>query len=119
MLCVGSNLSYKEIVEMDLSGIEIAFLNCCETGSGRIYSEGIVGLARAFFFAGARQVVVYRGALPDTEQTTNFAHDFYKAYLKTRRAEVALAEAQRNAYESEEDKTGENIWAQYYVMKRY
>lgn len=118
MLYVGSNLSYKEIVEMDLTGIELAFLNCCETGSGRIYAEGVVGLARAFFKAGVKQVVVYRGALPDTEKTTNFAHDFYKAYLQTRRAEVALAEAQRNAYESD-DKTGENIWAQYYVMKRY
>lgn len=113
---VDANLSYKEISQLDLSNVELAFLNCCETGSGRVYTEGIVGLARAFFLAGARQVVVYRGALPDTKQTTVFVRDFYETYLHTQLAEKALAEAQKHAYEKG---FSEDFWAQYYLMKRY
>ena len=95
--------------------MELAFLNCCETGSGRVYSEGLVGLARAFFLAGARQVVVYRGPLPDAPHTPAFVRHFYKEYTRANRADVALAAAQRAAHEAG---VPENFWAQYYVMMR-
>ena len=111
-----SELTYKDISLLDLSKLELAFLNCCETGSGRVYSEGLVGLARAFFNAGARQVVVYRGPLPDTEHTTAFVRDFYAEYIRTNRADVALAAAQRAAHEAG---VPEDFWAQYYVMMRH
>ena len=107
---------YKEISLLDLSKLELAFLNCCETGSGVVYSEGLVGLARAFFFAGARQVVVYRGPLPDKKHTVAFVRDFYASYTRTKRADVALAEAQRAAAEAG---FPEDFWAQYYVMMRH
>ena len=75
-----------------------------------------MGLARAFFFAGARQVVVYRGSLPDTERTTAFMGRFYREYTQTKRADVALAAAQRAAHEAG---VPEDFWAQYYVMMRH
>lgn len=95
--------------------MELAFLNCCDTGDGKLYAGGLVGLARAFFIAGAQQVVVYRGPLPDKETTIRFAGWFYEEYFKTRRADVALASAQRNAFKEE---FPEQFWANYYVLNR-
>ena len=111
-----AELTYKEISRLDLSKLELAFLNCCETGSGHVYSEGLVGLARAFFLAGVRQVVVYRGPLPDTDQTTAFVRRFYEEYNRTMRADVSLAAAQRTSHEAG---VAEDFWSQYYVMMRH
>ena len=80
-----------------------------------MYSEGLVGLARAFFFAGARQVVVYRGPLPDTDQTTAFVRRFYEEYNRTKRADVSLSAAQQTSHEAG---VPEDFWSQYYVMMR-
>ena len=81
-----------------------------------MYSEGLVGLARAFFLAGARQVVVYRGPLPDTTHTTEFVRHFYESYAQENRADKALAAAQRAAHK---EGVTEDFWAQYYVMMRH
>ena len=75
-----------------------------------------MGLARAFFLAGARQVVVYRGPLPDEEHTIAFVRDFYSDYTRTKRADVALAAAQRAAHEAG---VSEDFWSQYYVMMQH
>ena len=111
-----SELSYKEISLLDLSKLELAFLNCCDTGSGRVYSDDLVGLARAFCIAGALQVVVYRGPLPDKKHTAAFVCNFYASYTRTKRADVALAEAKRAAHGAG---VPEDFCAQYYVMMRH
>lgn len=108
-------LTYKEISRFDLSRVQLAFLNCCETGSGTVHSEGLVGLARAFFIAGVKQVVVYSGPVPDTESTLRLVNVFYEEYFKCWRAEMALAVAQRDALERG---VAEDLWASYYVMSR-
>ena len=61
-------------------------------------------------------MAVYRGQLPDTENTTAFVHDFYAEYNRVNRADVALAAAQRAAHEAG---VPEDFWAQYYVMMRH
>ena len=62
-------LSAREIQTLDLSRLELAFLHCCVTGRGRVVEEGLVGIARAFLFAGARAVVVSRGPVPENEHS--------------------------------------------------
>ncbi len=47
-----SELNVMEIQLEDLSHINLAFLNCCYTGGGRSFGEGLVGLSRGFIFAG-------------------------------------------------------------------
>ena len=110
-----SELTYKEISLLDLTKLELAFLNCCETDSGRVYSDGLVGLARTFV-AGARQVVVYRGPLPDMEHNTAFVSHFCQEYILMNMANVALAAAQRAPHEAG---VPVDFWAQYYVMMRH
>jgi CHAT domain-containing protein len=51
-------LEVNEIAELDLD-CDLVALSACETGRGRlVMGEGIVGLSRAFLYAGARSVVV-------------------------------------------------------------
>jgi CHAT domain-containing protein len=56
-------------------------LSACDTGSGRIiHGEGLVGLSRAFFYAGARQVVSSLWRVPD-QSTAEFMGYFYEEML--------------------------------------
>lgn len=57
---IDSRLHVTELGEMDLSNVDLMFLNCCLTGEGEIISGGLVGLARACLRAGVKQVVVYK-----------------------------------------------------------
>ena len=73
-----SLLHATELGEMDLSGVDLMLLNCCLTGEGEIISGGLVGLARACLRAGVKQVVVYKGLVPDNERTVQFIEKFYQ-----------------------------------------
>jgi CHAT domain-containing protein len=59
----------------------LVVLSACDTGSGRIiHGEGLVGLSRAFFYAGARQVVSTLWRVPD-QSTAEFMGYFYEEML--------------------------------------
>lgn len=70
----------------------------------------------AFYIAGAREVVCYRGGVPDTARTVRFTLDFYKNYLECKEADQALAATQRKAAS---EGVPEEFWASYYAMKRH
>lgn len=88
------------MVGLDLSGTQLVVLSACETGLGEIQpGEGILGLRRAFWIAGARTLVMTLWSIPDL-QTTMLMEDFYRLHLKRRRgrgAAAALREAQLSA----------------------
>lgn len=58
-------LEVDEISDLDLD-CELVVLSACQTGRGQLLSgEGIVGLTRAFLYAGARSVVVSLWSVSD------------------------------------------------------
>jgi CHAT domain-containing protein len=60
-------LQIREIVDLDLEG-RVVVLTACRSASGALLEgEGVVGLARAFFVAGARAVVGSLWPLQDDE----------------------------------------------------
>lgn len=73
-------LQASEIFDLNLNA-ELVTLSACETGLGKVIKgEGMVGLTRAFLFAGTPSIVVSLWTVAD-ESTSNLMIHFYN-YLK-------------------------------------
>lgn len=80
---------------------ELVVLSACQTGIGKtLHGEGLVGLTRGFFYAGARRLVVSLWSVND-EATADLMNDFYRAMLKENAPPAAaLRRAQREMIKS-------------------
>lgn len=87
-------LRAHEIYNLNLPA-ELVVLSACETGLGKeIRGEGLVGLTRAFMYAGAARVAVSLWSVSD-KATAELMHSFYQAMLKRgERPAAALRSAQ-------------------------
>jgi CHAT domain-containing protein len=87
-------LTFREIVSLDLDG-QVVLLSACRTGSGPVVGgEGILGLANAFFHAGARTVVA--GLWPVRDRETAALVDAFGEHLAAGTSVAgALAAARR------------------------
>ncbi len=86
-------LQIREIVELDLDG-RIVVLSSCRSASGTVLrGEGVMGLARAFFQAGAHTVVASLWPLQDQDAEQLF-HHFYRYLGEGRSVAAALRAAQ-------------------------
>ncbi len=87
-------LNVFEVFGLNLNA-NLVTLSACETGLGNI-SQGdeLVGLSRAFLFAGSSSVIVSLWAVAD-QPTSLLMADFYK-YLKDHNLQEALTLAQRD-----------------------
>jgi hypothetical protein len=87
-------LHAHEILEVPLQSRLVA-LSACETGLGRLYAgEGLLGLARSFFYAGARQMLVSLWSVNDAS-TAVLMGRFYEQLAEGRTAPEALRAARR------------------------
>lgn len=87
-------LRVPEIARLHLPA-DLVVLSACETGRGQtLRGEGVVGMAHAFFQAGARRLVVSHWAVDD-EATAQLMDHFYQALLEQRLSPAAaLRQAQ-------------------------
>ena len=84
----------REISELDL-GSKVVVLAACRSASGQgLRGEGVIGLARAFFEAGAHGVVGSLWLLRDDESST-LLESFYRRLADGTSIAEALAEAKR------------------------
>jgi len=68
----------ESLIDLDLSGLELAVLSACETGLGDVAGgEGTFGLQRAFHLAGTRDVVASLWKVPD-QGTAALMAEFYR-----------------------------------------
>jgi CHAT domain-containing protein/Tfp pilus assembly protein PilF len=71
----------EEVYNLDLQN-ELAVLSACETGTGKVMKgEGIIGLGRAFQYAGVDNLLVSLWKVED-RSTARLMIDFYRNYLK-------------------------------------
>ncbi len=98
----------EALVDLDLSGLELAVLSACETGLGDVAGgEGVFGLQRAFHLAGTRNVVASLWKVPDAA-TAALMGEFYKALweeglppvLALRKAQLAVYKADAKQFET-------------------
>ena len=101
--------------ELNLQQLDLVFINCCLGGIGRLYAEGPVGLTRAFLMAGAKNIIAYRGAVPDSEITCAFVYAFYDKWIECREADTALRSAQIKMLENG---ILHDFWAGYFVIRQ-
>ena len=93
---------------------KLVVLSCCHTGQGPVSSEGVVGMARAFLFAGARSVLATLWAIDD-EATMMFMKSFYQQLGNGESASVALQRAMKCLRDSH-DYSAPKYWAPFVLM---
>ena len=92
----------------------LVLLSCCYSGQGEVSSEGVVGMARALLFAGARSVLATLWAVDD-EATMMFMESFYQQLGRGESASVALQRAMKCLRDSQ-DYSAPKYWAPFVLM---
>jgi CHAT domain-containing protein len=78
---------------LNLQDTELVVLSACESGLGEIQnSEGVMGLPKAFFQAGARYVIMSLWSISN-QKTAELMDKFYKHLKEGKRYDIALREA--------------------------
>jgi CHAT domain-containing protein/tetratricopeptide (TPR) repeat protein len=92
-------LTGEALVDVDLSGLELAVLSACETGLGDVADgEGTFGLQRAFHLAGTRNVVASLWQVPDRPTAALMALFYQNLWQKDLPPIEALRQAQLEIY---------------------
>lgn len=108
-------LRSQDIAGLTLSA-RLVVLSGCETGLGRLVDgEGLLGLSRAFFYAGADQVVSTLWPVPDRTTAELMGH-FYYAHLHDK---LSVPDALRQAQLKIRENAGWNnpfYWAAFIVQ---
>ena len=92
----------------------LVVLSCCHSGQGEVSSEGVVGIARAFLFAGARSVVATLWAIND-ETTLEFMKSFYQHLRGGESASYALQVAMKCLRDSDKF-SAPKYWAPFVLI---
>ncbi|MDW3193735.1 MAG: CHAT domain-containing tetratricopeptide repeat protein [Cytophagales bacterium] len=88
-------LTAYEIMNMEFSNLDMIVLSACETGTGQVASgEGVYGLQRAFFVAGANTLIMSLWKVDDNA-TKELMIAFYRNYLKTGDKRASFLDAQK------------------------
>lgn len=69
-------LTAQEVYELDLAA-DLVVLSACRSGRGKVSRDGVAGLTRAFFYAGAASVLATLWDVAD-EPTSQLLRDFYQ-----------------------------------------
>ncbi|MDB9312875.1 CHAT domain-containing protein [Spirulina sp. CS-785/01] len=104
-------LTAQEIYEMQLNA-DLVVLSACKTGLGRVTSDGIVGLSRAFINAGVPTVVMSLWDVPDAP-TADLMTMFYENLQNGQNKAQAMREAMLRIKEEHPEP---KHWAGFTVM---
>ncbi|HAX79740.1 MAG TPA: Fis family transcriptional regulator [Cyanobacteria bacterium UBA11372] len=74
-------LTAEEILDLNLNA-ELVVLSACNTGSGRITGDGVIGLSRALITAGVPSAIVSLWLVPDAP-TAALMTEFYQQFQRT------------------------------------
>jgi CHAT domain-containing protein len=108
-------LEVNEISDLDLD-CDLVVLSACQTGRGQLLSgEGIVGLSRAFLYAGARSVVVSLWSVSDIS-TGRLMKTFYQHLAGNLSNSAALRLAKLQMLQSGTETRHPYYWAPFIAV---
>ena len=91
----------EQLIDLDLSGLELAVLSACETGLGDVpRDEGVYGLQRAFHYAGATNVVASLWKVPDQSTAALMALFYRNLWTQGLTPLESLRQAQLEIYKN-------------------
>jgi CHAT domain-containing protein/Flp pilus assembly protein TadD len=105
-------LTAQEILELKLNA-SLVVLSACNTGSGRITGDGVIGLSRSLFIAGTPSVIVSLWAVPDAP-TQELMTEFYRQFKLTSDKAQSLRQAMLDMKEKYPD--APRKWAAFTVI---
>ena len=107
-------LTQQDVMNISVKA-RLVVLSCCDTGKGKVSSEGVIGITRAFLTAGARSVLATLWSINDSA-TKEFMEKFYKDLCQGRSVCEALRRT-KNIFQKHEKKhyQGVNIWAPFTI----
>ena len=111
-------LTAEDISRLDLNGVELAVLSACQTGQGKVTSEGLYGLQRAFKKAGVQTLVMSLWNVSD-KVSSEFMIEFYKQLVNPKNPKTrwnkrkAFAEAKRLIRQKHDDPY---YWAPFIML---
>jgi CHAT domain-containing protein len=92
----------EALIDLDLSGLELAVLSACETGVGDVAGgQGVFGLQRAFHYAGAHNVVVSLWKVGDLTTAALMGEFYANLWEKNLPPLEALRQAQLALYRAD------------------
>ena len=92
-------MTSMEISTMDLNNVDITVLSACQTASGEIGSDGVMGLQRGFKKAGVNSILMSLWPVDD-EATCLFMTYFYQYLAASHDKQSSFCSAQRRLKES-------------------
>jgi CHAT domain-containing protein/Tfp pilus assembly protein PilF len=108
-------LQMREIMRLKVN-VSLVTLSACSTGLGKLYDgEGIVGLTRAFLYAGADSVVVSLWNVNDYA-TADLMKDFYRNLTRGMTKDDALRQAKLAMLKSRGEWRHPYFWAPFVLI---
>lgn len=95
-------LSSLDLLDLNLSNVDLTVLSACNTARGRLIPGGVAGLPFSLNLAGARNTVSSIATVPDTASTVYLMKTFYRQ-LQNDDGPVDMAQALRQAMISTRD----------------
>lgn len=109
-------LTANEIAhDVNLLGCEMVVLSACKSGLGKVMSEGMIGLARAFLIAGARSVIVSLWSVEDAS-TKLLMEQFYLNLIKTQGQKAAALQQAMQTVQTMDGRAHPRCWAPFILI---
>lgn len=102
----------REIADMDLSAVDVAFLSACQTAQGEISSEGVEGIQRGLKQAGVRSIIMTLWEV-EAEMSRILSKTFFEELTKP---DVTKREAFIRARNKAREEYPDRDWAAFIML---